>query len=784
MALNDLVPISPTETITGQGENDSPEKKGPVPWPTEDEEIILRVKECRDRSEKALSDWYTDAEIDFNFAEGKQWDDVDSSKLNREDRLACVFNRCAPVVNSILGQEVCNRQEVRYLPRKIGPVSTADTMNDAVKWVRDQCNAEDEDSDAFSDMVTCGMGWTVTRMEYEKTPEGMPDVMRRDPMLMRWDPAARQKNLADAKWIQADYWMDRDAIEDRWPDADTSSVVDLQTPDQGKQPHDSTEAWKYKTNATLGKDSYDDQLRVIHHVEHYSVTSYRMIDPMTQSPRDYSKDEYDAIKAKAKQVNVKLPPPLAIKKRVYRQAWTVGSVCLESGNQASQKDFIYQCMTCYRERETGFWYGVIRMMRDPQRYANRLMSLMMSILATGPKGGAFYETGAFANPKKAKQEWARYDSLVEIKPGMLDKIQPKTPIVMPTGAAELMQFAVASIRDVTGVNIDMLGGADRDQPGIVEDMRTKSGLTILAKVFDAIRLYRKRQGVILAEYVQRFISDGRLIKVVSSYDQQYVPLFRDPDSVEYDLVIDESPAARDVKERTWVALQAIVPLAQAAGAPMPPSLLDYAPIPQSLALEWKKAISDSMQKGPPPNPLVEAEKVKSQANQQIAQAKTQSDMQVAQARMQMETQIAQQKAAQEAQLEQIKAQKEQAVEMARAQANIQIEAETARIKEQYALELESIKSSRAQQTELAIARMRMIAEIETARIKAGMGQGAGIVDAELSAIGQPGAGDPMQHHTAMMQQLGSHMQQLNAAIKAPRRLVRGPDGRAVASVVD
>ena len=207
-------PVVPNEAITERA--DEREDESPFPWPVEEEAVLQHVKERRTRSENAASSWYDEARIDYGFAEGKQWvdDDGKDAKQQTEDqgRVAATFNRCGPILNAILGQEVANRQEVRYLPRRVGEVNAADPMNAAVKWVRETCNAEDEDSDAFSDMVTCGMGWTCTRMDYEDNPEGMPDVQRRDPLLMRWDPAARRKNLADMRYCQADYWMGQEAI--------------------------------------------------------------------------------------------------------------------------------------------------------------------------------------------------------------------------------------------------------------------------------------------------------------------------------------------------------------------------------------------------------------------------------------------------------------------------------------------------------------------------------------------------------------------------------------------
>ena len=71
-------------------------------------------------------------------------------------------------------------------------------LTSAAKWFRQQCDAEDEESNAFRDLVVCGMGWTKTRLDCDD-PEGDPKVDRTDPLEMCWDRNAKKRNVVDGR---------------------------------------------------------------------------------------------------------------------------------------------------------------------------------------------------------------------------------------------------------------------------------------------------------------------------------------------------------------------------------------------------------------------------------------------------------------------------------------------------------------------------------------------------------------------------------------------------------
>jgi hypothetical protein len=91
--------------------------------------------------------------------------------------------------------------------------------------------------------------------------------------------------------------------------------------------------------------------------------------------------------------------------------------------------------------------------------------------------------------------------------------------------------------------------------------------------------------------ILRYLSDGRLIRIVGQENAQYIPLTKQAGFEKFDVIVDEAPNSPDVKARTWNALENILPQMMKMGMPIPPEVLDYSPIPSSLAAKWKESIA-------------------------------------------------------------------------------------------------------------------------------------------------------------------------------------------------
>lgn len=530
--------------------------------------------------------WRGEARAEYAFVSGDQWLEEDKILLTDEKRPTITFNYSEKMIDAVVGAEVSNRQEVTYRPREMSDTPLAELWTNAAKWVRDESDIDDEETDAFRDALICGMGWTHTKVNYDIDLDGMVETNRVDPIDMISDPSATKPSLIDRRYSFYLVWVDEKVAKREWPEsiafateAESSAGVD-----HIRRGH------RYEGEEADDADMHRGQVQIRHYecVElepFYRVATEASI--MEVSAADFAKMRSSLDDAGITYVKQY--------KRVYYFGYFAGETLLEGAKSPCQTGFTFQCITGKRDRNRNVWYGLTRVMKDPQRWANKWLSQIMHIINSNAKGGLIAEVGAFVDPARAQNEWAQPNSITLLKEGGIEKIKEKQAAQYPTGLDKLMEFALASLPQVTGINLEALGLAGRDQANVLEQSRKQAAYGLLAPIFDSLRRYRKNQGRVLLDFIHNFISDNRIIRIGGPEAQQFIPLTKAPNAPRYDIIIDQSPNAPDVKSKTWEVLQQILPNMMKAGLPIPPDLIDYIPLPVAMTMKWKQFIEQNKQ---------------------------------------------------------------------------------------------------------------------------------------------------------------------------------------------
>lgn len=560
--------------------------------------------------------WREEARTAFGFYSGSgQWSQEDLNVLREKKRPPMTFNRTAPLVNAVVGSEINNRREVQYIPREQGDALADELLTAAGEWFRDQTAAEDEESDAFEDTVITGMGWTDTRLDFECEPDGAPVVERMDNLKMGWDCNAAKPNLKDAQRLWYICEKPYGEVQDMFPNVDKSllnaSWAKTLMEDPAK-PHDQDKADNYEGDQQEFVGDWRRKLctlveiRWLERVPYYRGPSLDAMGMPTAEPREYSE-------AQIKLVRKQYPDFPAVRqyKKIVKRAF-IGKQVLAEPDQPLVPEgmFGWECITGYRDKIEEQFYGIVRAVLDPQRWSNKFFSQVMYLLNSQSKGGLLAERGAFENARDAEESWAKSDAITYLKDGSLSgpnpKVKEKPSAQFPTGFFALFNESKEAISQVTGLSPEFLGTREVDQAGVLEYQRKQSSLNLLASLFNSLRRYRKRQGKTMLYLIQKYLSDGRLIRIVGEGKAQYVPLTKRAD-IQYDIIVDDAPTSPNEKERTWGVLMQMLPFMKDMLTPDTVlEVLSYSPLPASLVQKWKEkaeqAAEAAAQNPPPPSP--------------------------------------------------------------------------------------------------------------------------------------------------------------------------------------
>lgn len=574
----------------------------PIAGSEEEVELVERMRRLLRQARTTVAKWREQAEECDNFYHGHQWSDDDLIVMKAQRRPPLTFNRIKPFINAVVGFEIQNRQRCVFIPRhpELTPQASATELaTDAVDWALESCDGHDERSQAFMDMLNRGMGWTEKRIELESDDDGKFISERVDGFEMYWDQASRKRNLEDAQWVCRRRWLRLTDVEAMWPDKkdiltanadeawDTDAldmparverkVPELYTPD-GTRYTPAMPAMREEGFVLVSDFQWRER-----------ETSYKIIDPlMPQSIVTLTKKEYETLKKRAPGTfEVVSEQP----RWVYKRAFICGDVVLRMEDSPIEGAFSYQCMAYLWDTKEKYWYGLTKVLIDPQKGANKWFSQSLHIFNTSPKGTVFIESSAIVNPAKMADQLASPNPIIQVRDGAISngRIKIEQPGGLSPATTELIQYAIGSFKDVSGINIEMLGQSEGNQPGVTMRQRQTQGVAILALAFQAHSRFRIEEARQTLVWLREHLADGRWIRLGGPFNSKAVQLIKDPLFVPYDVLIDENPNNPNTKMEVWELMQPIIPVLVRNGLFLP-ELLDYAPLPASIVASLKDAM--------------------------------------------------------------------------------------------------------------------------------------------------------------------------------------------------
>jgi hypothetical protein len=477
--------------------------------------LLERVKAIYNDAITYDREWQTNAEEAFGFRDGwAQWKPEEKDILAEERRPALTLNIVKSHIDLIKGLNEDIKQRFIATPIGIEDQLLCEIVNNVVYWLYNKNDFEAEEDCAYESALISGRGWVA--MDYDIDENNMSDIkitMTNIPVHeVRFDPAARKRDLSDASYIIHDKWLSledfvikypkfeakaREAFDlDAWPEYQLFDDLGVESGLGGG--HDINDESDYSDPLDIQYfDSKKKQMRVAHMEYWKYVTKYHVYQPDSGklAPINIPWKEFKAGYAKA------FPNrPLRFETTTVKEVWWLqfcGAEILYNGKSPIRYPG-FSIIPCFLfgdvSRRNGYHFGMVELMKDPQREINKRSSQVLNLFNQQVQPGVYAEARAFANLDQAEQSMKESGSVTVLQDGAISQkrfIERSVP-TFPSAILQMGEYAREMIRHITGINPDLLGMNDkRQEAGIVVQLRQQQGMAILKPVFKAYNVMKE-----------------------------------------------------------------------------------------------------------------------------------------------------------------------------------------------------------------------------------------------------------------------------------------------------
>jgi hypothetical protein len=370
-----------------------------------------------------------------------------------------VINRIHDKVSLLCGMERKARTDPKAFARTPAEEDRAEAATQALRYISDDNNFSIVRSGVFENMLIEGAGGAELGLE-DDGQGGANITIAHVPWDRIWyDPHSRAPDFSDARYKGLVIWMDRDQVEDMYPDAD--DVVE----------------------ATFS-----------------SVDFYYNDRPETVNWTDNRRRRVRVVQCHWND------------KGTWWQATFTKSGLLANPQRSKFKDrkgksacgLMLQSAYINRENQR---YGMVRGLISLQDEINKRRSKALHLLSVRQ---VVAEQGAVQDIDKARREVAKPDGYVEVMPGLKFEIEQSADLA--TGQFQLLQHATAEMQ-LSGPNAAMAGTDPRELSGRAILAQQAGGAAQNEPLADSLRFWSRRVYESCWMAAREFWTAGKWVRV-------------------------------------------------------------------------------------------------------------------------------------------------------------------------------------------------------------------------------------------------------------------------------
>ena len=167
-----------------------------------------------------------------DYFDDKQLTDAEKKALEKRGQPAVVFNEIKPKIKTLLGLEKQTRKDPKAFPRNPDDEDAARAATDAIRFVCDDSNWDEQRSQAAKNLAIEGTGALFVGVK--RTRQGFdPEIRKLAWDRFYYDPYSSDDDFGDAQFKGIVVWTDLDEARRDYPDAEDVLTATWQSANDG-----------------------------------------------------------------------------------------------------------------------------------------------------------------------------------------------------------------------------------------------------------------------------------------------------------------------------------------------------------------------------------------------------------------------------------------------------------------------------------------------------------------------------------------------------------------------
>lgn len=525
-------PIAGWVNLPQNNDNSTQKKRAPkLPSDFENEEDFLgHIRKLYSDDVGADQENRREALLDAKFVAGKQWDETVYQRRISKNKPALTVNLLPAFMAQVVNSWRLNETVIKIIPDHGGDKKTAEVREGIIRDIQKQSNAKRAFDAAFQNCVIGGLGNFQVCLDYTSDDVFEQEIKIDaiyDDQAVAWDRGSVDPTGADARHVIVTERMSKAEFEKAYPDANASDFAS----DEPNYAQLYADGW-FDANTVRIADFWRVRSR--------KRTLALLTDNTTRDVTDMEPEELAQLVA----TKVDGTPIMRETRVKYAEMYRVsGSSVLEGPYRLPIKRVPVFRVPGW-EISTGTYrtrFGLIRWMRDPQRFHNYWLSVLTEKLMLTPRAkwligktaGQGYED-SFRRSHLSDDPALFWNDEAANKPEIIQPAQLEPALL------QQIDFSSQMLKDVSNLHEASLGQTSNEVSGKAIMARQRVGETGTLIYQDNMKAAQEEAGRVINDLISFVYDTPRVVKVLGTdedFDYEFVKVNYPDDPASVDLTI-------------------------------------------------------------------------------------------------------------------------------------------------------------------------------------------------------------------------------------------------------